>query len=350
MKDYYAILGLNESADSDAIKKAYRERARKYHPDLNPGDASAEERFKEVSEAYAVLSDEERRRKYDEMRRLGVGGGGSAGGFRVDLDDLFGPGGAESLFEQLFGNLGGFGGRAPRRRRGQDLETTVALPFREAMIGGMRSLRLAVPEVCSACGGESSVGATCGNCGGSGLVGESRGSLRLQQTCPACGGRGSLPGPACDTCGGRGWQTVQREIKVRIPPGVASGQRLRLAGKGAPGREGGPPGDLQIRIEVTPDPQLLRDGDDIRLRLPIRPSEAAAGAQVSVPTLDGTSELRVPSGAQSGQKLRMRGKGVPRADGSRGDQLVELLIKLPPLDEANIEALRRWEDGFDPRS
>lgn len=350
MKDYYAILGLTESADSEAIKKAYRERARKYHPDLNPGDASAEERFKEVSEAYAVLSDDERRRKYDEMRRLGIGGGAGAGGFRVNLDDLFGPGGAESLFEQLFGNLGGFGGRAPRRRRGQDLETTVVLPFREAMLGGLRSLRLAVPEVCALCGGEAGAGATCVDCGGSGLVGESRGSLRLQQTCPTCGGRGSLPGPSCADCGGRGWQTVQREIKVRIPPGVESGQRLRLAGKGAPGREGGPPGDLLIRIEVTPDPQLFRDGDDIRLRLPIRPSEAAAGAQVSVPTLEGTSELRVPSGAQSGQKLRMRGKGVPRADGSRGDQLVELLIKLPPLDEKRIEELRRWERGFDPRS
>lgn len=314
MKDYYAILDVSEGADADTVKKSYRELARKYHPDLNPGDAKAEERFKDLSEAYAVLSDTKRRQEYDQMRRLGVGGpGGAAGGVSFDVGDLFGGGGPEALFEQLFGGLGGR--RGIRRRRGDDLQTRVTLPFRDAMLGGMKTLHLPSPEACKACGG-------------SGRSGDG----------------------SCRDCGGQGWHAVQCEIGVRIPPGIQSGQTLRLAGKGAPGREGGAPGDLHLQVQIAPDPDLTRDGDHVRLRLPIRPSEAANGALIDVPTLDGRSELRIPAGAQSGQKLRMRGKGIPGKGGVRGDQLVELLIKLPPLNEERLAELRRWEEGFDPRS
>lgn len=313
MKDYYAILGVHEGADADAVKKAYRELARKYHPDLNPGDPAAEERFKDLSEAYAVLSDPKRRQEYDQMRRLGVASPGGAGGVSFDFGDLFGGGGPEALFEQLFGGLGGR--RSVRRRRGDDLQTRIGLAFRDAMLGGMRTLRLPAAEPCS-------------TCSGSGRDGDGN----------------------CRSCGGQGWRTVQRDIAVRIPAGMDSGRTLRLAGKGAPGRDGGPAGDLHVLVEVAADPELTRDGDHIRLRLPVRPSEAAAGALIDVPTLEGRSELRIPAGAQSGQKLRMRGKGVPRSEGGRGDQLVELLIKLPPLDEERVAELRRWEEGFDPRA
>lgn len=350
MKDYYDILGVPATADAEAVKKAYRELARKYHPDLNPSDPAAEERFKEVSEAYAVLSDEKRRGEYDDMRRMGAGGGMPPGGFNFRVEDLFGAGGPEGLFEQMFG--GGFGGaaRRSRRRRGDDALSEVTLSFREAMLGGKRRLQLLLPEACSRCAGEGSTGSeACPACAGSGMVSRQQGGLRVQRSCPECHGSGRTPGVACPDCGGRGAVSRQREVAVTIPPGIESGKKLRLAGKGFPGREGGPPGDLLLEVRVQPDPQLQRDGQNIRLRLPISATEAAGGAVVTVPTLDGDAELRIPAGSQSGQKLRMRGKGLPGPGGGRGDQLVELLIRLPALDAGQLAELQRWEQGFDPR-
>jgi molecular chaperone DnaJ len=271
-------------------------------------------------------------------------------------EDLFGGGDPQSLFEEIFGVAGGAGvgggARARRRRRGRDVESAISVPFTTAMLGGPHRLKLPIAEQCTVCRGtgrEAGESAACPSCGGRGVQQIDRGTVQFAQTCAACGGTGQQPGPACGDCGGRGFVERPQEITVRIPPGVPDGQRLRLRGKGEPGPGGGSAGDLYLRIHTQADPELTRDGDDIRSRLYVTPAEAAAGTKVEVRTLDGRSTLTVPPNAQSGQKLRMRGKGVPDASGRRGDHLVELLIRLPPLDDEQIAELRRWEAGFDPR-
>lgn len=357
MQDYYQILGVAPDADAEAIKKAYRELARKYHPDLNPNNPEAEEKFKRVSEAYAVLSDDQRRAEYDQMRRMG-GAAGPGSGFTFRIEDLFGAGGPEGLFEQIFGFGGPAGARArgPRRSRGADLHAQVTIPFELALRGGPYDLRLPLPEACTTCGGSGSAAGSvvCSVCGGRGLVEQMRGSVQFARTCSACGGSGRSPGPACAACGGSGTRTVQRELRVTIPAGIESGTKLRLAGKGEPGRGGGPAGDLLLEVSVAPHPTMERRGDDVISRVKIAAVDAAAGAVIPVDTIDGPVEVKVPPGSQSGQKLRLKGRGVKRRDGSRGDHFVELLIQLPKLTPEQIEQMRAWtaaaaaRDGVEP--
>jgi len=351
LKDYYAILGVPENATLEEIKKAYRKLARTYHPDLNPSNPEAEERFKEISEAYAVLSDPKKREEYDRLRKYGVpeGAGGFAG---FSFEDLFGPGGPEALFEEIFG----LGSPFRERVRGRDAEVKATIPFRVAMLGGPFRLKLSVPALCGRCGGtgvQAGSERICGRCQGRGVLQQGRGFVRISRTCPECGGRGRVRGTPCPDCQGEGARLSWEEITVNIPAGIESGTRLRLRGKGFPSPEGnGPPGDLYLVVEVESDPFLRREGDAIVLDLPITPSEAVEGTTVEIPTLDGTVRLKIPPGIQSGQKLRLKGKGIPHRDGSRGDQFVTVLIQLPPnLTPEEREFLKRIElnHRFNPR-
>lgn len=353
-KDYYAILGVPETAELEEIKKAYRKLARTYHPDLNPNNPQAEERFKEVSEAYAVLSDPKKRAEYDRLRRYGVpeASGGFAG---FSFEDLFGPGGPESLFEEVFG-FSGFGSPSrTRTRKGADAEAHATIPFRIAMLGGPYRLRLSIPSLCSTCQGTGTKPGTersCPSCQGQGVLKQGKGFVRVARTCPECHGQGRIRGSPCPECQGEGGRLSWEEVTVNFPPGVESGSRLKLRGMGYPGPQGGRPGDLLLTVEVEPDPYLRREGDAVVLDLPLTPSEAILGTTVEIPTLEGTTRLKIPPGVQSGQKLRLRGKGIPRKDGTRGDQLVTILIHLPQdLSSEETETLKAMEarHRFNPR-
>ncbi len=353
-KDYYAILGVKRDATEDEIKKAYRRLAKKYHPDVNPGNKQAEARFKEITEAYDVLSDPEKRRRYDQLgaaafeggfdprawqrARAGARPGGGPRGF--DFEFEFGPfargggpfgggpfGGASAFEDLLEGLLGGARrrpgaatGRArPAATRGQDVEQPLVVSFEDAARGATRDLEITREDTCQACGGD--------------------GILGIGQTCPTCLGRG----------------TVRRteRVTVKIPAGVDTGARIRLAGKGSPGRGGGPAGDLYLVVEVAPHPYFKREGDDIRLELPVTAAEAALGTKVDVPTLDGPVSLTIPPGSSSGTTLRLRERGVYRLKGGRGDQYVTLKVVLPrTLDERSKELLREFDrrNPMDPRA
>ncbi len=350
MQDYYEVLGVPEDASADAIKKAYREKARTYHPDLHPNEPAAEERFKEISEAYAVLSSADKRQEYDQARRFGGGAGGFPGGFQVNLEDLFGAGGAQSLFEDVFG----FRSPTTRKQRGANAQSSITIPFELAVRGGPFEVSVPVPEACGQCGGEGTTQTSaggCPDCGGRGVIGSARSGVQFSQTCPRCGGSGAGSVQSCGQCGGDGYSLRNHDIKITIPPGTDSGAKLRLKGKGFPGRSGGPSGDLVVAVKITPHPWFRRIGQNIILALPVLPSEAAAGATIDVPTVDGISTLSVPAGSAAGQKLRMRGKGINLKGGGRGDQIVELVVTVPPdLDEQKVEQLRQVEAGFDPRA
>jgi molecular chaperone DnaJ len=359
-KDYYSALGVSKSASQSEIKKAYRKLARQLHPDKNPGDANAESRFKEVSEAYDVLSDEKRRREYDEARSLfGAGGfrpgGTGPGGAPYDFSDLFtgaggrvaGGGGIGDLFGGLFG-----GGRGTTRRttapaRGADVETEVTLDFTEAVAGVTVPLQLASPASCRTCGGNGARPGTaprvCPACLGTGLITRNQGAFAFSEPCRECRGTGQIVDDPCQDCRGSGVTTQTRTITVKIPAGVRDGQRIRLAGKGAPGGRGGPAGDLFVRVHVQPHELFGRKGDDLTLAVPVTFDEATLGASVRVPTLDGTVTVKIPAGTGSGRTFRVRGKGAPKRGGGAGDLLVTVEVAVPKNISAEArEALEKY--------
>jgi molecular chaperone DnaJ len=386
-KDYYAELGVSSTATADEIKKAYRKLARDLHPDKNPGDSKAETRFKAVGEAYSVLSDPEKRRQYDETRRLfrsgaGAFGGGTGGfgGFRggaggfgtgvdFDLDDLLGRAGAGGArgggLGGLFGDLFG-GGRAGTRpssqaRRGADVETEIRLDFADAVRGATVALRLTSQGRCTVCGGTGArVGSTprtCPTCNGVGLVTRNQGAFAFSEPCRDCRGTGRIIDDPCPECGGQGVTPHTRTLNTRIPAGVTDGQRIRIKGQGEPGRGGGPAGDLYVLVHVNPHSlfgRSDRNPDDLTLRVPVTYPELALGTTMTVPTLDGKVTLKVPPGTASGRTLRVRGRGVRRADGASGDLLVTVELAVPrELDEEAGAALRAYADAtksFDPRA
>lgn len=361
-KDYYAALGVPKDASQADIKKAYRTLARELHPDKNPGDAKAEARFKEISEAYDVLSDEKRRREYDEARALFGSGGFHPGGFGssrfqtgpggmpFDLGDLLGTGGRVGGLGDLLGGL--FGGRSQRPgrtapQRGQDVETEATLDFVEAVSGVTVPLRMSSPGACQNCHGTGARPGTtprrCPACLGTGMVTRNQGAFAFSEPCRECRGTGQIVDDPCPQCRGSGVTTQTRVITVRIPPGVKDGQRIRIAGKGVPGERGGPPGDLYVVVHVRAHPLFGRSGDDLTLTLPLSYVEAALGTTARVPTLDGVVTLKVPAGTSGGRTFRVKGRGVPRRDGSHGDLLVTVEIavprKLSPEARKALEAL-----------
>jgi molecular chaperone DnaJ len=355
-KDYYKSLGVPKDATQAEIKKAYRKLARQYHPDANKNEAKSEEKFKEISEAYDVLSDEKRRKEYDEARSLfgsggfrmpggmggGAGGAGGPGGFTFDLGDLLGnarTGGAGTAggLGDILGGL--FGGTrrtttSQQPRRGADVETEVTLGFVEAVEGVTVPLRMASPHPCTACHGTGAKAGTtprvCPTCGGTGTTAHSAGGFAISEPCRDCRGRGLIVDDPCPVCHGSGRAMSERTMQVRIPAGVDDGQRIRLKGKGSPGERGGPAGDLIVLVHVQPHPLFGRSGANLTLTLPVTFPEAALGAQVKVPTLDGKSvTLKLPAGTTSGRVLRVRGKGAPRKDGTKGDLLVTVEVAVP---------------------
>jgi molecular chaperone DnaJ len=379
-KDYYAALGVPKDADAAAIKKAYRKLARDLHPDKNPGNADAEARFKEVSEAYDVLSDTKRRAEYDEARRLfGAGGprmgfpgggGGFPGGNTFDLGDLFGQaagagtraGGAGGLGDILGGLFGGGGGSARARSqaasgpaRGQDVETEATLSFDEAVLGVTVPLRMQSPGTCPTCAGSGAKPGTsphtCPVCGGAGVTSRSQGAFAFSEPCRNCRGTGQVIEDPCPTCSGSGITSQTRTITVRIPSGVKDGQRIRIPGKGAPGRRGGPAGDLFVVVHVKDHALFGRKGDDLTLTVPITFAEASLGTTLTVPTLDGSVSLKVPAGTVSGRTLRVRGKGAP-TKGRHGDLLVTVEVAVPvKLTAGQRKLIEQLADemGEDPR-
>jgi molecular chaperone DnaJ len=375
-KDYYKVLGVPKDATEAEIKKAYRKLARQYHPDANKGDAKAEERFKEVSEANDVLSDPKRRKEYDEARTLfGNGGyrpGGPAGpgGFSFDFGDLFGGGGPG----QQGGAGGGFGGglgdvfgglfnrgtgTRAQPRRGADIESDVTLSFSEAVEGATVPLRMSSKAPCKTCAGTGDRNGTprvCPTCVGTGQVSRSQGGgFALSDPCRDCKGRGLIAQDPCEVCHGSGRATSARTMQVRIPAGVSDGQRIRLRGKGAPGETGGPAGDLYVIVHVTPHPVFGRKGDNLTVTVPVTFPEAALGGEIRVPTLGGPPvTLRLPPGTPNGRTMRARGKGAVRKDGTRGDLLVTIEVAVPKeTDGKALDALESYREataGEDPRA
>ncbi len=341
-RDYYATLGVSREATADEIKRAYRRLARELHPDANPADADAERRFKEVGEAYAVVGDAERRREYDELRRLGAagfGGGGFPGGFPGGAGGFPGGfGGADlgDLLGQMFGGGGAAGrgrGRA-RPRRGADVETDVHLAFEDALEGVSTTISLTGDAPCEDCRGTGAADgrrAPCQACGGRGENVVDQGLFSFAQPCARCGGAGSVVESPCRTCRGTGRTVRQRRLQVRIPAGVRDGAVVRVAGRGAPGRDGGPAGDVLVRVRVAPHPRFGRRGDDVTLDLPLTYAEAALGTTVAVPTpTGGRRRIRIRPGTQAGRVLRVRDEGAPRSGGrGRGDLLVTVRVRVP---------------------
>ncbi|MGW4472828.1 molecular chaperone DnaJ [Nonomuraea sp. NPDC004354] len=377
-KDYYAVLGVPKTATAEEIKKAYRKLARQYHPDANQGDSAKEARFKEISEANDVLSDSKRRKEYDEARTLfgsGMGAprpGGGGGGFPFDFGDLFGGTGQHSgstserigdLFGGLF-NRGGGGstrttGTTTRPRRGQDIESEVTLSFTEAVEGHTVSLRLTTSSACKACSGTGAKAGTtprvCPTCEGTGAASRNLGNFAFSEPCRDCKGRGLLVDDPCPVCDGSGRAKSTRTIQARIPAGVADGQRVKLKGKGAPGENGGPAGDLYIQTHVKPHAVFGRSGDNLTITVPVTFTEAALGAEIKVPVLKGLPvTLRIPAGTPNGRTFRVRGRGATRKDGTKGDLLASVEVLVPQeLDDKSRELLNEFRTATandDPRA
>ena len=340
-KDYYAVLGVAKNASQAEIKKAYRKLAQQHHPDANAGDPRAEDRFKEISAAYDVIGDEEKRKAYDRAREMGAAGfgggfpnggqggggfGGYPGGVRFDATDV-------DLEDLLGGMFGGGSRRRARPSRGADLETEVTLSFDDAMAGVTVPVTLTGPAPCTTCHGSGAAPGThpvtCPTCSGSGQVAVNQGLFSMAQTCPQCRGTGRLIETPCPTCGGVGATRRKRTIKVKIPAGVRDGARIKLAGKGESGAAGGRPGDLYVRVRVREHERFGRKGNDLTLDVPVTFPEAALGAHVQVPTLQGPVTLKVPAGTPSGKTFRVRGKGAPKKGGGHGDLLATVVVDVP---------------------
>lgn len=372
-RDYYEVLGVARGAGPDEIKKAYRKLAVQFHPDKNPGNKEAEEKFKEISEAYEVLSDADKRQRYDQFGHAafggGGGGGGAPGGFGggayggIDLEEALrtfmgafgggGGGGGGSIFDDFFG-----GGRGDRdgASRGSDLRMDLEIDFEESVFGSQRELNLTVMDECGACKGSGaepgSQRETCRRCGGNGMVLTSSGFFQVRQTCPSCGGAGFTVSKPCRACGGEGRVKARRTIALKIPPGVETGSRLRLAGKGEGGMRGGATGDLYVVMHVRAHPLFQRRGEDIYIDMPVSFDVAALGGEIEVPTIHGFAKLKVAAGTESGTVLRLRGKGVPALQGyGAGDQHVRLRVEVPDrLDRAQRDQLRALGERIDPDS
>ena len=336
-RDYYEVLGLEKGASDAEIKKAYRTLAKKYHPDMNPGDSEAEAKFKEVNEAYAVLSDSEKRQKYDQFGHAAfdpsMGGGGGGGGFGgFDFSDIF------SAFGGGFGGFGGGGGRRSRAVDGDDIFARVTLSFEESVSGAKKDISFRHIEECAACHGKGAVKdsdvESCTQCHGTGQVTVSQrtmfGMMQSSAVCPKCNGKGKIIKNPCGECSGKGYVRVAREYSVSIPAGIADGQRMAIRGKGDCGRNGGVAGDLVIEVTVRPHPLFEREGNHIYCEVPITFAEAALGAEVEIPTLEGTQKYDIPEGTQYGTSFTLRGKGMPDVNsGRRGDLIFTVTIEVP---------------------
>lgn len=359
-KDYYKTLGVAKDAGKDDIKKAYRKQAHKYHPDKNPNNKMAEDRFKEIAEAYEVLSDEKKRQDYDSGRMFGAQGpGAGAGGWQGFDGGGFGGGGPQGFtYEGDLGDLGdifnlfggggrGGGGAGRRGQRGNDVEVTVTMSFDDALKGAYVPLTMTRNAACETCHGLGSAPGTlpqtCPTCGGRGSVAESQGLFGLSRPCPQCQGRGQIIQNPCPTCHGAGQMKQPKKTKVRIPPGVNDGSRIRFKGKGEPGRGGGPAGDLYVVARVDKHPYLGRRDSDITLDLPVSYAEAALGTQVEVPTADGKIKLKIPAGTQSGRTFRIKGKGAPHLKGKgHGDMLITARVSVPEsINKEEREAIEK---------
>ncbi|MGA8328513.1 MAG: molecular chaperone DnaJ [Mycobacterium sp.] len=376
-KDFYKELGVSSDATQDEIKRVARKLLAENHPDRNPDNKAAEDRYKAVSEAKEVLTDAAKRKEYDETRRLFAGGGlggrrfnggdfAGGDGAEFNLNDLFDAAGRSGganigdLFGGLFGGGRGASQRPSRPRRGNDLETEAELSFMEATKGVAMPLRLTSPAPCTNCHGSGARPGTspkvCPSCNGAGVINRNQGAFGFSEPCTECRGSGSIIEHPCDECKGTGVTTRSRTINVRIPPGVEDGQRIRLAGQGEAGLRGAPSGDLYVTVHVRPDKVFSRDGDDLTVTVPVSFTELALGTTLSVPTLDGKVGVRLPKGTSDGRILRVRGRGVPKRSGGQGDLLVTVKVAVPPtLEGAAKEALEAYavaerSSGFDPRA
>ncbi len=329
-RDYYEILGIERSASTTEIKKAYRALAMKYHPDRNPEDADAETRFKEAAEAYEVLSNSEKKALYDRHGHAGLGGAGYQG-FQ-GVDEIFASFG--DLFGEMFGFSGGGGRRRGGARQGESLRADLSLEFMEAAFGCTKELEVSRPEPCSVCSGNGLKPGTspknCNTCGGKGVVIQRIAMVQMQTTCPACRGHGQIITDPCEECHGQGRTNRSRKLTVNVRAGVDDGMRLRLQGEGEPGTLGAPPGDLFVFLQVSPHPLFERHENDVLCRVEVSYPQVALGAEVEVPTLEGTDTLKIPAGAQHGDLFRFRGKGIPSVrNGSRGDQVMQVVVRTP---------------------
>ena len=362
-RDYYEVLGVSRTAAADEIKSAYRKLAMKYHPERNPGDKAAEEKFKEAAEAYDVLHDAEKRQRYDQFGHQAFANGGGPGGFGaggMNMDDIF------SMFGDIFGGRGGgggfggfedfFGGGRQRRqadpngpRRGEDMTFRLAVDFDEALFGSERTIELTLPAQCSECGGTGAAAGskrvTCRTCGGAGVVIGGSVFFPVRQTCPTCGGEGSVLEKPCRKCRGTGHVATPQKISLKIPAGVDNGSRLRLSGKGGGGLRGGENGDLYVQLNVRESDLFERDGQYLAVDIPVSPILAALGGTVSVPTPEGEAQLRIPAGTPNGKVFRLRGKGVPSLrGGAPGDLDARIVFEVPAnLDRRQRAALEEFQ-------
>ena len=375
-KDFYAVLGVSSSASQDEIKKQYRRLAAKHHPDKNPNDAKAAERFKEISEAYTVLGDAEKRKQYDDMRRLGAFGGFGGGArsgprpsgaprpgagagagreqeFRFQDFDIGGIGGLGDLFASMFGGGGERGGGGARQReeqRGQTVETMLDVPFRVAATGDKVSVELEVNEECDVCNGSGAApGATlkvCPECNGRGVISFGQGGFAVNRPCPMCLGRGQIPSERCPKCGGAGEVRNRKKVMITVPAGSDTGTKIRLKGQGGRGSAGAPPGDLVITLQVQPDRFYKRDGLDLIATVPINIAQATLGSKISVTTLEKKRvAIRIPAGTASGRRFRVRGQGIAK-DGQRGDLIIEVQISVPEkLTEEQERMMREFAEA-----
>jgi molecular chaperone DnaJ len=359
-KDFYQVLGVPDSASQDEIKKAYRKLAKQYHPDANPNNASAAERFKEISEAHSVLSDADKRKQYDQMRRLGAfdgmsrqrpggggprpGAGGAPGGFSAEGFEFSDFGGLGDIFSSIFGR-----GRREDART-ESLEAVVEVPFRVAMLGGKVPVTLPITEPCPTCagsgGGPGATWSTCPECDGRGTISFGQGGFAVSRPCPQCRGRGRIPSQPCPTCRGAGEVRSERRVTITVPPGTETGSKVRLRGQGETTRAGTPAGDLVITFQVQPDRFFRREGLDIVCEVPLNLAQATLGTRLRVRTLDGKKVmLRIPAGTQPGRKFRIKGQGIEK-NGRRGDQLVQVQVTVPDgLSQEQQELLRKFAEA-----
>ena len=376
-KDYYAVLGVSASASQDEIKKQYRRMAKQFHPDTNSNDPKAADRFKEISEAYGVIGDPEKRKQYDDMRRLGAfggfggggfggtprsgragpaagspggsaGGPGAAGGFNFQDIDIGGLGGFGDIFGSMFGGGAARGASRPRGpEQGQTIEATLTVPFRTAALGGKVPIELDVTEECATCRGNgAAAGATlrtCPECTGRGVISFGQGGFAVNRPCPMCFGRGQVPSERCPTCSGAGEVRSRKKVLITVPPGVDTGSKVRLKGQGARGTNGGPPGDLVITFDVEADRFFKREGLDVIATVPINIAQATLGSKINVRTIDGKKvSLRIPAGTASGRRFRVRGQGIGK-DERRGDLIVEVTVTVPEqLSEEQERMMREF--------